>query len=216
MAQERIDRRTFLKITTICCAAGSLPGCNEVPIPGPVLPTSSTASLDLQRWVQAAQVQNCPLWCWAASASMIIGYNGFSVSQERIVRDTYGSLICTTGTSTQIAASLSRPYIDDVGRRFSTLITAAYDAFAGIRAISNTFIIGELRAGRPLIYCNRSHAMVLNSITYQGSASAPQVISASVIDPWPTAPRIRILSQSELVAVDIGGDMTMVASVLVR
>ena len=100
MVQERIDRRTFLKITTICCAAGSLPGCDEAPIPGPVLPASSPASLDLQRWVQAAQVQNCPLWCWAASASMIIGYNGFSVSQERIVRDTYGSLICTTGTST--------------------------------------------------------------------------------------------------------------------
>jgi hypothetical protein len=165
---------------------------------------------------QAVDTQHCEEWCWAASISMIFAFHGHPIAQERIVADTYGAVVCLpAGVTATIGSDLSRYYTDDNGVAFRSIVSAAYDPANGIRTLSNAMIVAELLNNRPLLYCNRQHAEVLYSVTYDGSADAPNIVEADVIDPWPFNPRLHALSPSELAPVDYGGDMTFLAAVTV-
>lgn len=160
--------------------------------------------------------QNCALWCWAASISMIFAAHGRQVSQERIVDEVFGARVCApSGDAVTIARAMSRPWLDDFGRPLNARVVAAYDAMANHLSIDNRVIVGELAANRPLVYCNRSHAMVLVSLDFWETPQGLQPVAAGVLDPWPYSPPYRLLSQTEIAAAHVGGEMTFVAAVAV-
>ena len=101
----------------------------------------------------------------------------------------------------QIASDLSSPWTDD----FESTLTAAYDFQAGVLAINNAIIVNELLEGRPLLYCNTHHAMVICGVDYRPSPIGPLIDGLAVMDPWPAAPRLHPLSRPELFPAHRGG-----------
>jgi hypothetical protein len=188
-------------------------GCHPSPAPSDDL---KTASVDMSQLQQAIQTQQCEQWCWAASISMIFAHHGFLVLQSQIVLDTYGAVVCLPANATiTIARDLSRPYADINGRYFFSRITAAFDPANNIYNLNNAMIVEELRANRPLLYCNTHHAMVLYEVTYTGSDLAPNIQQAKVVDPWPYSPRTHTLTSAELYPINSGGEMTFLAAVTI-
>jgi hypothetical protein len=157
----------------------------------------------------------CPNWCWAASAAMIFAAGGHPIDQMNIVQATYGGLACATASTLSITQALSKPWVDANGKYFSPVITSGYDAFTGVLHINNDFIIQELTNNRPILYCNKSHAMVLVSVDFISTPMGPKILSAGVLDPWPHSPNYHQLSAPELFPVHQGGEMTYLASVMV-
>ncbi len=47
-------------------------------------------------WVENPTLvqQQCPLWCWAASITMIFANLGHIINQKQIVERVFGSLVC--------------------------------------------------------------------------------------------------------------------------
>jgi len=169
----------------------------------------------MTQFAQAIQTQQCPEWCWAASISMIFGFFGHPVPQQQIVQQTYGAVVCLpSGSTFTIGADLSRSYIDSNNRRFTSQVTAAFDPLNGINNLSNAMIVNELRQNRPLLYCNTHHAEVLYSVSYSGPESAPTIVAANVIDPWPFNQRLHALTPSELTPTPFG-EATFLAAVRV-
>jgi len=140
--------------------------------------------------VTGFDTQHMNEWCWAASIQAIFNYYDHNISQERIVNETFGSIINWPAQPYQILIALNRYWVDDDGNSFNVnaesfdanYITAAHD----------------LASGFPLIIGTMGHAMVLTALTYyrniQGQGS---IQSATVRDPWPLNPRKRILSVQE-------------------
>jgi hypothetical protein len=224
LREANMDRRRFLEKSLIGLAAAQA-GCifrNEDPpntcLTCPSPPTSvgpQTARVNMEQLMQSVSTQQCEMWCWAASISMIFGFYGHPITQAQIVRATYGNIVCLpSGSTYTIGADLSRPWIDSRGVAFNSQVEAAYDYFNGFNTFAgNQSIINALKANNPMLYCNRSHAMVLYSVSYVDSPFGPDIQRADVIDPWPFSPRSHALSQSELFRADLGGDMTFLAQV---
>ena len=165
-------------------------------------------------------IQNCPQWCWAASASMIFAHHGYAVAQERIVSRVFGGMPCVPsgagpwGASGTISAVLGIPWQDDLGRgQFRPTIVAGYDHFQRVNQISNAFIVEEVANNRPLLYCNTHHAMVIVSVVYQRSAYGVSVEEVGVLDPWPTSGGYRTLNRMEMTSRELRGHMTYLAAV---
>lgn len=135
-------------------------------------------------------VQNMDQWCWAASIQAIFNYYGHSISQTRIVKETFGTIANWPAQPSQILAALNRTWIDDYGNYFIVYGTS-YDADYVTAA-------QDLAYGYPLIIGTMGHAMVLTALSYyrnyQGQGS---IQTATVRDPWPLNPRRRILSAQE-------------------
>ena len=174
----------------------------------------------LQRaYVEHPQIirQQCPQWCWAASASMIFAHLGHPVDQMKIVQRLFGGLVCApSGNTINIARVLSAPWIDDNGQPFQCQIVGAYDPMNGIAAINNQFIINELVNDRPLLYCNTHHAMVVVDFNYAVAPNGmivPQQVG--VLDPWPMSPAFHPLTLPEMTGATVmpGGEMTFLAAV---
>ena len=222
-----MDRRRFLEKSLIGLAAaqaGCIFGhedppapCLTCPSPAPVPNGPQTARVNMEQLMQSVSTQQCEMWCWAASISMMFGFYGHPISQAQIVLATYGNIVCLpSGSTYTIGADLSRPWIDSRGASFNSRVEAAYDFFNGFNTFAgNQSIIDALKANNPMLYCNRSHAMVLYSVTYVDSPFGPDIQRADVIDPWPYSQRSHPLSPSELYRADLGGDMTFPAQVRV-
>jgi hypothetical protein len=124
------------------------------------------------------------------------------------------SVVCWPSGLT-IGQDINRDYLDSRGVRFSSRVTAAYDYAFGINAINNQMIVDALRNNNPLLYCNRSHAMVVYSVTYTPTGFGPNVQRVDVIDPWPFNQRTRSLTTSETVAAHLNGEMNFLAQISV-
>jgi len=209
-----MHRRSLL-ISSLALAATAVtakPSRAAVSALGPAGPMGQA----MRAWVANPQVikQDCPQWCWAASIAMIFAAYGRPVRQENIVQRTYGGLVCLpSGNPLTIPANLSQTWIDDNGRTFRSSVVAAYDPMNNVRAISNQFIVDELANDRPLLYCNRHHAMVLVAADFFPSPMGPQIVAGGVLDPWPGSPDFHALSQGELFDADRGGEMMFLGSV---
>ncbi len=142
-----------------------------------------------------AQEQN--QWCWAACISMIFGYYGHPVSQARIVKETFGTIVNMPGTPAQILRALNRLWVDDWGNSFR-----AGSNFGNANVVQAA---QDLAQNQPLIVGTHGHAMVLSSLEYffpvwatpHGPVLGPaQVTNAVVRDPWMDRAR-RSLSPNE-------------------
>jgi hypothetical protein len=177
-------------------------------------PMGCRAQISFPTVALAATLQNCPEWCWAAAISMVFKFFGFSVAQERIVIETYGQLVCWPAFQYEVvSANLNRCWKDDLGRTFRAVLTAAYDAQAGVNAINNAIIINELQNRRPILYGNTHHAMVIVGASYAPGPAGPNILEVDVMDPWPPSQRIHPLSGPEMLPVHLGGQMAYLASI---
>lgn len=204
-----MKRRTFLAGAPAALVArearGAVQPVGHSPM-GPVLRASVRNP--------AVVKQQCPLWCWAASASMIFAAHGHRIDQMVIVQRLFGGLVCApSGNTTNISAVLSVPWIDAAGRGFRPRVTAGYDVFNGILAIDNAIVVRELAEDRPLLVCNRSHAMALVACDFVVTPAGPNIIAAGVLDPMPGIPDFHALSPAELVPAHMGGALTYLAAV---
>jgi hypothetical protein len=145
--------------------------------------------------VLSIRAQENSQWCWAACISAVFDYYGYSVSQSAIVRETWGDVYNMPGSPYQIVQDLNASWTDASGRDFyvsgdvmtANAITAAQD----------------LAQDMPLIIGSQGHAMVLYAVTYDRNAYGQgNIIDAQVMDPWPTAPRIRSMRPDEWYATN--------------
>lgn len=170
------------------------------------------------RFVRADQ--RMMFWCWAATLQMIFDWHGYSISQDRIVAQTFGAVVNLPADPFVLINSVNRQYIDNFGDPFS-VDSLVYSVDFGVAQIDNRDLVASLSAERPMVYCNNSHMMVLIGAGYW-DVGFPQVFSAWVADPWPGAqfapdmgPGFRDLSQAEMVPVQRGGQLRFVAEVSV-
>lgn len=158
----------------------------------------------LKAWIAQPSIvqQQCPLWCWAASASMIFAAHGHPVDQHRIVQRVFGGQVCAPAMNTLLIAQvLSSAWADDNGVDFQANVIAAYDAMNGVNLINNAVITSEISQNRPLLYCNTHHAMVQATVDYFAAPSGPNVYAVGVLDPWPSNPSFHPLSPPEMVPI---------------
>lgn len=216
-----MNRRAFLRT---CLATGLASAWrldaqqNCVALPGAA---GCEVKLPFPQVLLASTLQQCPEWCWAASLSMVFKFFGHPLDQKELVMSAYGSLACAPGSNSQIANDLSSSWTDEDGDDFTSAITAAYDYDAGVVAINNLIIINELQNGRPLLYCNSHHAMVVCGLDYRTNGAQLAVDRVYVMDPWPYAgitsvtQTVHPLSAAETVPAHLGGDMHFLASISV-
>ena len=158
----------------------------------------------------AYQNQRSSQWCWAACIAMVFAFNDHPVSQQRIVREAYGSLINWPAPGMVIARALQRRWRDDDGDEFQVRIDGLYDSGAGILATDNARIVRALDQDRPLIIGARGHAMVLTALDYQHFQNSIVPKAAGVFDPFPgRGPRG--LMPDELVPTHQGGSLQFIA-----
>ena len=214
LKEANMLRRTFLQSAAGTAIAPVLTGC--VGVVKSLVPQTATATVNMLQLAQAIEVQLCPEWCWAACISMIFEFYGHPISQAAIVAQTYGAVICQAAQTTRtIAVDLSRTWIDNFGKPFTSHIIAAYDPANGQNTLQNSQIVNELSGDHPLLFCNTTHAEVLYSVTYENSALNPIIVEADVIDPWPSSPRAHQLSPIEMTPNLLGGYMNFLAAVRV-
>ncbi len=157
--------------------------------------------------------QECPQWCWAASASMIFASLGHPIDQKRIVAGANHVLACMAQQSGIITSVLNAGWIDDNGAPFWPHVDASYDQVNREITITVDFIIEALLQNRPLLYANAHHCMVLAAIDYLETPAGTSIINANVLDPWPGAAPIHPLTPAELRPAFVGGQMTYLAAV---
>lgn len=170
-------------------------------------PQACEAGIDIRHISANYDSQYQSQWCWAASISMVFRHYGYRVSQERIVRETYGvvgNIPAVTGFA--ISKNLDREWQDDEGQSFSVEIEGLYDADAGIMSLTNGDIVDALRDERPLIIGNRSHAMVMTAVAYVPYPGNPQIFNFGVADPFPGA-GLHGAQPRELYPMHMGGDL---------
>jgi hypothetical protein len=161
--------------------------------------------------------QDCPLWCWAASVAMIFASSGHPLpNQTVIIRKTFGDLVCRTGAPSDISNLLSGEWVDAREQKFKSNVVANYDIFSGKFAMDNSIIVNELSQDRPLLYCNKHHAMVVVSADYFDTAMGPNLQQVLVMDPYPGSPDVRPLTILEMIPAHRGGDYSYLAAVYIN
>ena len=207
-----MNRRAFVT-STVAVALGRLLRAQQCALIAPGVVGCRT-EISINQVYLAATLQQCPEWCWAASTEAIFKFFGHKIDQKAIVTATYGQVACIGAQKPiQIAQALSRKWTDDNGNDFRLRITAAYDPLSGVNAINNSIIVNEINNGRPLIYCNTHHCMVICGVDYRPSLTGPLIDAVGVMDPWPLSPTLHNLSQPELIPMHLGGQMMFLASV---
>ena len=83
-------------------------------------------------------------------------------------------------------AVLSRRWKDKDDDEFSARISGLYDPLNGVRAMNNAYLISELESDKPILYCNRSHAMVIVGMNYRRDALGNLAVDqVRVANPYP-------------------------------
>jgi hypothetical protein len=202
-----IDRRSFIGAGFALAAASTLKAqqCGQ---------GICRAQVDMPKLFSAIHTQQCPEWCWAACVSMIFHFYGHPVSQQQIVRQMFGNVVCLpAGFTRRIGEALSRTWTDDNGDRFTSRVVAAFDPENNIFAMNNMTVIEELSSDHPLLYCNTAHAMINYAVEYIPTRMGPNVRTVRVVDPWPSSPRLHALSPVEMIPSIQGGRMNFLATV---
>lgn len=137
--------------------------------------------------------QQASEWCWAACIQMVFAYWGHPVTQQEIVRETWGGIANMPAQPTDIIRDLNRDWTDRNGRAF----TVESDVFSANGATAARDLANEM----PLIIGSMGHAMVLTAVSYNRAPNGQgQVTGAIVRDPWPGRGGRRPLSPLEAAA----------------
>lgn len=134
--------------------------------------------------------QNKSQWCWAASIQMLLNYYGINISQEEIVRrsygaDPYGNLPDWAGSFEIITLNLNNWSIDNNG--VSYIVRSSFNQGPPEPAI----FLSELQNQYPLLFAYQSsptsgHAVIATGINYTETENGLTINSIIVRDPWPS------------------------------
>lgn len=211
-----MDRRHFLKLLP---AAGALLPTGASAYQRPVMTMAGPGfevGVSPANWMNIYAAQQQSQWCWAACLQMLFASRGWRVDQTRIVRQTYGELYNLPAFSAaNIAALSNRIWSDDAGRNFSSQLVAAYDYYAGVNSLDNATILQALASERPMILCNRSHAMLLVGAQFVPTAYGPHIVNMGVFDPWPGRGLRGPDLPGEFLAANMGGQLTYIGLAIV-
>lgn len=197
---HRIVLVIILGIVGFTSPSGAEVRCRDLPNP-PRRVCQSGIPSNLVNVPAAMNPQFQSQWCWAACISMVFGYYGHPVSQQRIVAETYGGLVNMPAQPWTMLAVLNRRWIDDNGKPF---MCSSSPGVTNPVAAAN-----DLAANMPLIIGTQGHAVVLTELEYaafyQQTPFGPRlgpvsVTAATVRDPWPGRGR-RILTPQEWAAI---------------
>jgi hypothetical protein len=148
-----------------------------------------TAGISSFEFKQAYQEQN--EWCWAACISMVFDYYDHAVDQERIVKETWGTVADMPGQPADILQDLNKKWTDDDGDDFS--------CEGDMLSVSLNTAIQDLIDDHPLIIGALGHATVLTAVTSEVDTITTQFVIQQVVvrDPWPGNGGRRLLSPVE-------------------
>ena len=158
------------------------------------------------RWVASIQSkyfepyvarQNKDMWCWAASAQMILNYQGVKqATQEKIVeiikgRDWKGELINDGGNVVEMAQATDGWKIDTC----TTIRSKAENYYKKNRkTIDLQALLEDLVNKYPILVgldnpgYNTGHAWVLTGIVFRRNGDMVDPIKVILRDPWPDNP----------------------------
>jgi hypothetical protein len=148
-----------------------------------------TAGISSITFKQAFQQQN--EWCWAACISMVFEYYQHSVDQQRIVKETWGTVADMPGMPRDILRDLNKRWTDDAGK--------AFQCQGDVFSVNVDTAVQDLIDDHPLIIGAMGHATVLTAIISQvdTATSRYEIQQVIVRDPWPGSGGRRPLSPME-------------------
>jgi hypothetical protein len=183
-----MERRTFLRTAFagagFIAASRTLFGAKQCGTPVQTMTPMGeqpievcTTGISSMTFKQAFQQRN--EWCWAACISMVFEYYKHAVDQQRIVKETWGTVADMPGMPGDIMRDLNRRWTDDGGRAFE----CQADTFS---ANADT-AVQDLINDHPLIIGALGHATVLTAITSEVDMATSQYEIREVIvrDPMP-------------------------------
>lgn len=183
--------------------------CREIP-GGPHQPPGRVCVSGLpSKIIHVTAVQEQSQWCWAACISMVFGYYGHPVSQQRIVDEAYGGLVNMPAAPWTMLGTLNRDWVDDDG-----------DEFRSMSSPGTTNVVAaaqDLAANQPLIIGTQGHAVVLTALEYAasyvptqwGPQLGPVVITSAIVrDPWPGKGR-RVLTPQEWYSINFAAQIRL-------
>lgn len=143
--------------------------------------------------------QACETWCWAACIETIFALHGYEMPQERIVEALFGQLVCAPATGLQIAWTIEGRWQDARGRQFYARPRVLLDAYAGTWSPNLLGqVVGELKAGNPLINGALGHATNITACSYVEDGWGRFELQEVILrDPWPGTPNRRRLTAQE-------------------
>jgi len=193
-----LNRRNYIKSLGGVVVAGIMPPvlkgalqCGQ-PLP-PWGVQQCVAGIPQERLNMVFAYQQATEWCWAACIQMVFGYWGHAITQQEIVRQTWGVIANMPAQPMDIIRDLNRGWKDRNGNEFGV----EGDVFSANGATAAQDLGGEM----PLIIGSMGHAMVLTAVSYnRAQNSEGQVTGAVVRDPWPGNGGRRQLSPIEAAA----------------
>ena len=158
-----------------------------------------------------ASAQRASQWCWAASIQMILNHAKVDITQEQIVRRTYGvdpagRLPDWTGDFRAITANLNNWSIDNRGKKY------VVRAIVGIGPPAPTVLLEELSNGRAVMigYAtgpDSGHAAIVTGASYIPTPQGPAIQSLILRDPFPTRKNIRNGGRVEVPGADLAASI---------
>ncbi|MGO9325561.1 MAG: papain-like cysteine protease family protein [Terracidiphilus sp.] len=199
--QRRAFLRTALAGAGFIAASRTVFGAKQCGTPvstmtpmGPQPIEVCTAGISSITFKQAFQQQN--EWCWAACISMVFDYYHHAVDQQRIVKETWGTVADMPGMPRDIFRDLNKRWTDDAGKTFQ----CQGDVFS----LNVNTAIQDLIDNHPLIIGALGHATVLTAIISQVDTATSQYEIEQVIvrDPWPGRGGRRPLTSMEWASIN--------------
>ncbi|MEO8432104.1 MAG: hypothetical protein ABI592_11395 [Acidobacteriota bacterium] len=197
-------RREFLTGLALLGGARLLPGLTAAtppdPARGPTCRPDGLAGMeicDARACTFLASVapnaQENTNWCWAACLEMSFSCLGYRVSQQEIVKATWGDIRNAPASASDMVKSVQREYVDFIGDRFrpkAKLLDRTFTIFTLTGALSLTF--EHVAAGKPAIVGTLNpdgsgHATMLTNLSVRrptNRSTSPELSSARVYDPW--------------------------------
>ncbi len=195
-------RREFLSGLVLLGGAGLLRGMRAAAGPAPHAPTcrpdgagmevcEAAACTFLASIAPAAQEETN--WCWAACLEMSFSCLGNRVSQQNIVKATWGDIRNAPASPADIVKTVNREYVNNLGGRFrpkAQLLDRTFTIFTNMGALASTY--DHVAAGKPAIVGTvnsdgTGHATMLTHMSVRrpiGRGAGPELHSARVYDPW--------------------------------
>ncbi len=200
-----MERRAFLRAALagagFIAASRTVLGAKQCGAPvstmtpmGPQPIEMCTAGISSITLKQAYQQQN--EWCWAACISMVFEYYHHAVDQQRIVKETWGTVADMPGMPRDIFRDLNKRWTDDAGK--------AFQCQGDVYSVNVNTAIQDLIEDHPLIIGALGHATVLTAIISQVDTATSQYEIEQVIvrDPWPGRGGRRPLTPMEWASIN--------------
>ncbi|MEO8130058.1 MAG: papain-like cysteine protease family protein, partial [Bryobacteraceae bacterium] len=131
------------------------------------------------------RAQETPVWCWAASLSMLFAYYNYPVQQEAIVTRYFGAPLPVPGPPWILRDALNTDWTDATGKRFR-VTSRITDLYGGSSfQVSNADIVGALADEKPVFYADANHALILVQTDYIAALPQPIIVAGWAIDPYP-------------------------------